>query len=149
MSRRQEQVESTLRRAVSEVLLRNMSDPRVAGLVSVTRVAVTPDLREARVFVSVVPQRHEKRAIAGLRDAAGHVHAHVARAVRMRRVPRLEFRLDESIKKESAVLSAIDEAMKRTGPADPDPENAQRPQTSPPAQDTGDAAGHAPENAKP
>lgn len=129
MSHRREQVESTLRRAIANVLARKLSDPRLEGLISVTRVEATPNLREARVYVSVIPEKNEKRALAGLRDSVGHMHSAVARQVRMRYVPRLEFRLDDSLKKADAIFDAIDQAAARTAETEthddpPDPGGA-------------------------
>lgn len=116
MTHRLPQIESTLQRAIAQVLQRQVSDPRIAGMVSITRVKVSPDLRDARVFVSVLPENLAPRSIHGLRDAARHIHAHVKKLVALRVVPHLDFRLDESLKKEAAVLDAINQGIKRTDP---------------------------------
>lgn len=115
MSHRKEQVESTLQRAISEVLMRSMSDPRIAGMVSIQRVHVSDDFKVADVFVSVLPAKFEKKTLGGLRAAAGHIHAKVFKAVAMRGVPRFVFQIDEAHKKESAVFDAIAQAMDREG----------------------------------
>jgi len=107
MSYRKQQVESTLKRVISEILVRRLSDPRIHGLVSVTHVDVSPDWRTAWVYVSVLPQEHESRSFHGLRHAAGRIQALLRKAVSMRSVPRLEFRLNDALKKEAAVLDAI------------------------------------------
>jgi len=113
MSFRKQQVESTLRRIISQVLARELSDPRIVGMVSVTRISLSPDLRDALVFVSVLPEKYEKRTLSGLRHAAGHIQGLVTKAMAMKVIPRLDFRLDESLKKESGVLNAIRKAMER------------------------------------
>lgn len=115
MSHRKEQVESTLQRAISEVLIRHMSDPRIAGMVSIQRVHVSDDFKVADVYVSVLPEKFEKKTLGGLRAAAGHIHAKVFKAVAMRAVPRFVFQIDEAHKKESAVFDAIAQAMDREG----------------------------------
>lgn len=107
MSYRKQQVESTLQRAISQVLARRLSDPRIVGLVSVTHVDLSADGRVAKVFVSVLPDRYQSRSVNGLRHAAGRIHALLRRTMAMRVVPRLEFRLDESLKKEATVFDAI------------------------------------------
>lgn len=117
MSRRTEQVESTLQRAISQVLQRRLADPRIQGLISVTRVKVSPDLHSATVGVSVLPQEKQALVIRALRHAAGHIHALVRREVSMKVVPRLEFELDESLKKQAGVYGAIQRGVERTGPA--------------------------------
>lgn len=106
MSYRKQQVESTLQRAVSK-LVGQLSDPRVTGLVSVTRVDLTPDGHSAFVYVSVIPEEHQKRVMAGLSHAVGHIQKQLRDEVVMRYVPRLEFRLDASLKKQSEVWDAI------------------------------------------
>jgi ribosome-binding factor A len=108
---RQAQIESTLHRAISRVLSQQLSDPRVQGMISVTRVTVSPDRHDAFVHVSVLPVEHEKRALAGLRHASGHIHALLCKAVSLKTVPRLDFRLDQSLKKQAVVLEDIARAV--------------------------------------
>jgi ribosome-binding factor A len=115
MSHRKEQVESTLQRAVSEVLMRRISDPRIEGMVSVTRVRVSDDFKNADVYVSVLPDKYEKRTLAGLRAAAGHIYGHVMKAMAIRTVPRLDFQLDTELKKEEAIFDAIAKGLDREG----------------------------------
>jgi ribosome-binding factor A len=123
------QIESTLKRALAEVLSQHLSDPRLAGMVTITRLTVSPDLHDAYVYISVLPARYEKRTLAGLRHAVGHIHTLVCQSVRMRTVPHLDFRLDESIKRQAEVDRAIRRAAARGGtvnpaPADPGPAGA-------------------------
>ena len=122
MSKRQEQVESLLHRAVAEVLQRGLADPRIKGMVSVTRVETSPDLRHAHVYVSVLPEQYESRTIHGLRDATMHLQSEVKKRVALRLVPHLDFRLDETLKKQADVFAAINEGLERSGlpPAEDD-----------------------------
>jgi ribosome-binding factor A len=76
-------------------------------------VSVSPDLRDAQIFISVMPEKYEKRSLSGLRHAAGHIQALVGKSMAMKVIPRLDFRLDESIKKEAGVLGAIRRALER------------------------------------
>ena len=123
MSHKLEQVESTLHRSLAEVLTRELNDPRTEGsLISITRVEVSPDLRHASVFVSVLPEKHRKRVLAALKHASRHLHTQVKKRVALRIVPHLDFRFDTQLRKQQAVLGAIHEALQRTGdhPADED-----------------------------
>jgi len=113
MSHRKQQVESLLKRTISGMLARGLSDPRVRGLVSVTRVEVSPDYHDAYVYVSVMPERFQQRSIAGLRHAAGHIRARVREAVSLRKVPQIEFRLDDSLKKQDRLLREIEAGRAR------------------------------------
>jgi ribosome-binding factor A len=112
VSARIDQVESVLHRAVQDVITRGLNDPRVRGLISVTRVKVSPDLAHATVSVSVLPEEHAELSMHGLRHANHHIRAEVGKRVRMRRVPLLAFNLDKSLKKEAEVIAAINEARR-------------------------------------
>jgi ribosome-binding factor A len=125
---RQLKVAAQIRRLVSVVLPREVHDPRVGGLISVTRVDVSPDLREARVYVSLLGGRSAPSTIMhGLQSAARRVQDQVAESLPLRMAPRLSFHLDDSLKKEAQVLAAIDAATGRrageveTPPAPPAP----------------------------
>ena len=120
MNVRVRQIESALLRAVSDVLTRGLNDPRVAGMVSVTGVVVSPDMREARVKVSITPDHKSGIALHALREAAGHIRREAGNRVQMRRLPNLHFELDPSLKKLSEVLGVIHEAIERTGPLPPE-----------------------------
>ncbi|MDP6601126.1 MAG: 30S ribosome-binding factor RbfA [Phycisphaerales bacterium] len=113
MTRHQEQVDAVVQRGIQKILGRGLNDPRIRGLVSVVRVVVSPDSSEARVWCSVLPAKHADSALHGLNAAAGWIGRRLGDEVRMRRVPRLKFLLDESIKKEAQVLGAIQEAVRR------------------------------------
>ncbi len=115
MSHRIEQIESTLRKALAQVLQRRISDPRIRGLVSITEVDVSPDMKQAKVLVSVLPEEYAKRTVAGLRAADRHIGAEVKKLVALRIVPHLRFELDPSLKKAEAIYEAIDQATAREG----------------------------------
>lgn len=120
MSRRIEQLESSLQRGIATVLGRRLSDPRIEGMVSVTAVQVAPDLTEARVHVSIIPAEKEETTLQGLRHAAGRIRAQLDKELRTRNLPRLEFLLDRSLKKQAEVLDTLrevaEEEADRRGP---------------------------------
>jgi ribosome-binding factor A len=110
MTQRTEQVSSTLKRAVQEVLARGLADPRVQGLITVTRVDVSGDLANATVYCTVTPQEHEELSLHGLQSASRWVRREVADKVRFRRMPQFRFRIDEHLLKQQKVLASIAEA---------------------------------------
>jgi ribosome-binding factor A len=114
MSHRLAQIESTLLRALAGEI-RRLADPRIAGLVSVTSVRISPDLYDATATVSVLPAKYEKRTLAGLRHATGRMREAVGRHLAMKRVPRLHFQLDASLKKQADVMAAIRRGLAREG----------------------------------
>lgn len=110
MSRRNEQFSAELTRAVQEVLVRGLQDPRISGLITVTGVKVTEDLRDATVAISVLPQERQELTLHGLQGAAAHIRREVGERMNARRVPTLNFRLDNSLKKEAGVIRALAQA---------------------------------------
>ncbi len=111
---RQLKVASQIQRIVASVLLRDVSDPRVDGLVSVTRVEITRDLREAKVYLSILASKKTPATVLeGIQSAGRHIQSEVAENLTMRFAPRLSFILDESLKKQAEVLKAIDETMQQ------------------------------------
>ena len=111
MSHRREQLTATLRRTIGQVIEEGLSDPRIRGLISVTEVTITPDGSRAIVQVSVLPEEGAELTMHGLRHAAGHIGGQVSERVRIRHMPRLDFRLDSSLKTQARVLEAIRDAV--------------------------------------
>jgi ribosome-binding factor A len=96
--RRAERVAEGIRAEVAMFLRDGAKDPRLTGMVTVTGVDVTRDLRHARVFVSVLGTDAERAAtFEGLKSVAHHLRGSIGRALRLRAAPEIEFRLDESI----------------------------------------------------
>ena len=109
---RQQKVNAQIQRIVAVVLQRDVADPRVDGLVSVTRVEVTGDLREAKIFVSIMGgQKPPATVIGGIKSAGRHIQAEVAEHLNLRYAPRLTFVLDESLKKQAEILKVISETV--------------------------------------
>jgi ribosome-binding factor A len=120
------QIASLIARTLQERLARGLNDPRVQGMVSILGVDLSPDRREARVRVSVMPAHRGALTISGLRSAARHLGGVLREETRLRMVPRLRFELDESLKREAGVLAALGE-IAAARPADPDDEEAESP----------------------
>lgn len=110
-SRRQERVGDLLRDLISEILQREMDDPRL-GFVSITRVEVSSDLRDARVYVSVLgTEAQQKESWQILRRATGFIRTLLSKQLDLRVVPRLDFRLDPSLEKGTRVLHLLQEVL--------------------------------------
>jgi ribosome-binding factor A len=108
MSRRTEKVAAAMQRGLQDLLARGLQDPRVKGLVTITRVRVTDDLTTAFVSVSVLPAEDEPLTLHGLRAAAGFIRRRLGELVPLRKLPALDFQLDHSIKREAEVLAALE-----------------------------------------
>ncbi|HSD10285.1 MAG TPA: 30S ribosome-binding factor RbfA [Candidatus Binatia bacterium] len=97
MSRRVERVADAIRAAVAEILLREVKDPRV-GMVTITDVKLSNDLRHARVFFSVFGGEEQREAsLAGLQRAAGFIRRQLARHVELRVSPEISFAFDPGL----------------------------------------------------
>ena len=118
-SRRPDRVAEAIREAVAMFLAEGVKDPRVTGLVTVTGVDVTRDLRHAKVHVSILGSDAEKKeTMEGLQSVAGHLRARLGRTLRLRVTPELDFRYDASIAHAARIDSLLEQI--RTGEADPD-----------------------------
>ena len=94
---RVERLNSAFQEEISDILRNEIKDPRV-GFVSITRVDLTQDVRQARVYFSVLgPEESRQESLEGLKSAAGFIRSEVARRVRLRYAPEIVFRLDDSI----------------------------------------------------
>jgi ribosome-binding factor A len=108
MSDRMRRVNEAVREVLSEAV-GELKDPRI-GFVTVTGVETSPDLRHARVFVSVLgDERKRERTLAGLTAAHGVLQARIARELRMKRTPQLAFEYDQSVERGVRMARLIDE----------------------------------------
>jgi ribosome-binding factor A len=109
-SRRPDRVAEAIREAVAMFLAEGVKDPRVTGLVTVTGVDVTRDLRHARVHVSILGSDVEKKStMEGLQSVAGHLRAKLGRTLRLRVTPELDFRYDDSIAHAARIDSLLEQ----------------------------------------
>jgi ribosome-binding factor A len=109
-SRRPDRVAEAIREAVATFLAEGVKDPRVTGLVTVTGVDVTRDLRHARVHVSILgTEEQKKETLEGLESVAGHLRAKLGRVLRLRVTPELEFRYDTSIAHAARIDSLLEQ----------------------------------------
>ncbi len=110
MTQRTDQVASTLMRATQGILSRGISDPRVQGIITVTRVDVSADLANATLFCTVLPRKHEELSMHGLESASRWIRRQVADKVRFRRMPKFCFKIDQQLLRQQEVLASIAEA---------------------------------------
>lgn len=109
MSHRTEQLSSVIHRAVQSVIDAGLSDPRLQAMITVTKVEVAQDRRTATINVSVAPEKAEKLAMYGLRDAAKHIRRQAANKTTIHRMPQLNFKVDKGLKKQAAIIQALAE----------------------------------------
>ncbi|HEX2171612.1 MAG TPA: 30S ribosome-binding factor RbfA [Dehalococcoidia bacterium] len=131
MTRRVERLGELLRAEISDLLRREVKDPRVGDMVTISSVKVSPDLRQAKVMVSVYGTEAERTAaVAGLRAAHGFLRNHLGERLKVRRVPTLDFELDRSIEQGARVLRILAEITDAGAPsAAPGEESTPGPRT--------------------
>lgn len=125
-NRRPDRVAEAIREEVATFLAEDVKDPRVQGLVTVTGVDITRDLRHAKVFVSVLGSDAERAATyEGLASVASHLRSRVGRALRLRVAPELVFKQDQSVahaaRIESLLAGLRDEPAVPSGDEPPPP----------------------------
>ena len=106
---RMRRVDEAVRAVLSESIAQGLKDPRV-GFVTVTAVKTSPDLRHATVYVSVLGDDDERDAsLVGLRSAHGYLQLRVARELRLKHTPTLDFAFDDSVQRGMRISKLLDE----------------------------------------
>jgi ribosome-binding factor A len=110
-SRRADRVAEAIRAEVATFLAEGVKDPRIRAFVTVTGVDVTRDLRQARVFVSLMGDEADRAStVDGLAHLAPHLRSRIGKALRLRAAPDLEFRVDDSIARAARIDSLLAQA---------------------------------------
>ena len=111
-SRRMDRVNALLRERIGEVLVTELNDPRLSSVISVIRVVTSSDLRNAKVYVSVLGDDGQKqKSLEALTSASGFINRSVKKGVELKYMPFLVFELDNSIEKAAKTIGLIDEVM--------------------------------------
>jgi ribosome-binding factor A len=120
-ARRKRRIEELIQQEISDLILRDLRDPRL-GLVTITDVDLTPDLKLARVYFTAMDEEAELQSLEALQHAAGFLQHGMGARIRLRFTPKLEFRVDSSLQRGlriEALLNAIrteDESARHSSP---------------------------------
>src|SRR5580765_7782973 len=110
---RMRRVDEAMREVLSDALSQDLKDPRI-GFVTVTDVRTSPDLRHARVYVSILGDAEARESgMEGLRSAHGFLQRHVADQLRLKHTPQLDFHYDDTTDRAHRLERLIDEATER------------------------------------
>jgi ribosome-binding factor A len=116
MRRHIERLNHLIRDEISELLRRQVKDPRLGGFITVTRVSTSPDLRHAKIFISIMGNEDEKReCLKGLAAASGFLRRELSLRLTLRRTPELSFHYDDSIEQGTHVLQLITQVANEAG----------------------------------
>lgn len=94
---RMNRVDEQLKEEISKIIDQEIQDPKFTGMVSVSSVKTTPDLRYARVFVTMIGCKSQKENLAILKKSSGYIRSLIAKRINLRMTPELVFEFDESI----------------------------------------------------
>ena len=109
MAYRIERVNSLIRQEISQLLQRQVKDPRLGNFIAVTEVSTSADLKHAKVFVSSMGSEEEKQeALNALASASGFFRRELGKSLKLRRIPELSFIWDDSIERGDHLLQLID-----------------------------------------
>jgi ribosome-binding factor A len=119
MSRRTERLGSTIHQEIATMILRDLADPRVRPLTSVTRVRVSEDLSIADVYITVMgTPGQQTAALNALKHSAGMMRTRLTKDLSLRQAPFLKFHLDEDLKKELEMMELLDQVAKENAELD-------------------------------
>lgn len=111
-SHKLERVNEELKRELSNIINYELKNSKVTGIISVTKVSVTPDFRYARVWITALNCKNKKETLLGLKQSAGFIRSSIAKKVNMRITPEFVFEFDESIEYGVRIDSILHEIMK-------------------------------------
>ena len=105
-------IDEELKRELSNIINYKLKNPKVTGLISVTDVKTTPDLRFCRVYVSILNAKNTKATLAALKQSSGFVRSEIAKNVNLRITPEFIFILDETMEYGAKIDTILNEIMK-------------------------------------
>lgn len=112
MTRRAERVSNLIRQEISDLLKEHVNDPRLKSLISVTKVSTSPDLRNSRIYISVLGDETEaQEALKGFKSATGYFRHELSHRLTTRVMPELTFELDNSIERGVKLLNLIEQVV--------------------------------------
>ncbi|MHA7812361.1 MAG: 30S ribosome-binding factor RbfA [Phycisphaerales bacterium] len=108
MKRRSLQVASNIQRELQNRLARGLADPRIRGMITVTRVELSDDLKNAKAFISVMPDKHAKITMHGLTSATRKLRKEVMGRIHLKEMPTLQLVYDEGHKAQMEVMALLE-----------------------------------------
>lgn len=104
-------IEEEYRKELSHIIGYELKNPNITGLISVTKVKVTNDLKYAKIYVSVLNAKNKKETLAGLKKSAGFIRSELAKRVNLRNTPELIFEWDDSLEYGAKIDTILKEIM--------------------------------------
>ncbi len=110
-SNRMGRIDEEYRKELSQIISYELKNPNVTGLISVTKVKVTNDLKYAKIYVSIMNSKNVTDTLAGLKKSSGFIRSELAKRVNLRNTPELIFELDDSLEYGARIDSILKEII--------------------------------------
>lgn len=107
-------IDEEYRKELSNIISYKVKNPNITGMVSVTKVKVTNDLKYAKVFVSILNSKNKSQTLDGLKQSAGFIRSELAKTINLRNTPEIIFELDDSLEYGAKIDAILKDIMKDT-----------------------------------
>ena len=104
-------IDEEYRKELSQIISYDLKNPNVTGMISVTKVKVTTDLKYAKVYVSILNSKNIKDTMDGLKKSSGFIRSELAKRVNLRNTPELIFEIDDSLEYGAKIDSILKEIL--------------------------------------
>lgn len=115
-SNRLNRIDEEMKKEISHIITYDLKDPNITGLISVTKVKVSGDLKYAKVYVSMLNAKDKKQVLAALKKSAGFVRTEVAKRINLRTTPEIIFIFDDSIEYGARIDTILKNVIKDIKP---------------------------------
>lgn len=109
---RMSKVDEEIKRELSVIISQDLKNPNITGLISVTKVKTSPDLKSARVYISILNSKSKKNTMQGLKNASGFIRSELAKRIVLRYTPELIFEIDDSMEYGAKIDNILKEIIK-------------------------------------
>ena len=110
-SNRMDRVNEEIKKELSIILSQDLKNPNITGMISVTKVKTSPDLKYAKVYISLLNCKSKKNTLEGLKNATGYIRSEIAKRINLRYTPELHFEIDDSIEYGDRIENILKEIM--------------------------------------
>ncbi len=104
-------IDEEYRKELSHIIGYELKNPNVTGMISVTKVKVTPDLKYAKVYVSILNSKNIKETMEGIKKSSGFIRSELAKRINLRNTPELIFEIDDSLEYGAKIDSILKEIL--------------------------------------
>lgn len=105
-------INEELRKELSSILAFELKNPNITGMLSVTKVKITPDFKYAKVYVSILNSKDVEKTMQGLKESAGFIRSRIAKEINLRITPELVFEIDDSLEQGMRIDSILKDLKK-------------------------------------